>query len=228
MRRKSEIGLTLLELLICISIVALTSAISFSVYKRSMLKAKETTCIQQQRQISAAIVQFRSDYNEAWPGDHVYGLRDLRAWGYLRDERLCRCPSEFWKTGVALVADSPQPRARFSISYFHVIGHPAVVSYAERRSIEFAYTACILHGDKTREYGRRTKNPEDAAPQNMVSGKVVAIMSDLSLRVNFPPRFYQSQEVSGRVVAFNLYEIIFGRKVSDKEIEQAREECYGY
>jgi prepilin-type N-terminal cleavage/methylation domain-containing protein/prepilin-type processing-associated H-X9-DG protein len=62
-------GFTLIELLVVIAIIAILAAILFPVFSKAREKARQTACINNQKQISLAIVMYTQDNNETLPGD---------------------------------------------------------------------------------------------------------------------------------------------------------------
>ncbi len=60
-------GFTLIELLVVIAIIAILAAILFPVFARAREKARQSTCISNQRQISASILMFAQDHEETLP-----------------------------------------------------------------------------------------------------------------------------------------------------------------
>jgi prepilin-type N-terminal cleavage/methylation domain-containing protein/prepilin-type processing-associated H-X9-DG protein len=60
-------GFTLIELLVVIAIIAILAAILFPVFAKVREKARQITCISNEKQIGLAFVQYVSDYDEAWP-----------------------------------------------------------------------------------------------------------------------------------------------------------------
>ena len=65
--RNSTKGFTLIELLVVIAIIAVLAAILFPVFARAREKARQSTCISNQRQIAAAITMFAQDHEETFP-----------------------------------------------------------------------------------------------------------------------------------------------------------------
>ena len=65
-RRKLN-GFTLIELLVVIAIIAVLAAILFPVFAQAREKARQTTCINNQRQISLAIIMYAQDNAEMLP-----------------------------------------------------------------------------------------------------------------------------------------------------------------
>ncbi len=60
-------GFTLIELLVVIAIIAILAAILFPVFARAREKARQSTCISNQRQISASILMYTQDHEENLP-----------------------------------------------------------------------------------------------------------------------------------------------------------------
>ncbi len=60
-------GFTLIELLVVIAIIAILAAILFPVFARAREKARQTTCVSNQRQISASILMYCQDHDETLP-----------------------------------------------------------------------------------------------------------------------------------------------------------------
>ena len=64
--RKSS-GFTLIELLVVIAIIAILAAILFPVFAKVREKARQTTCLNNQKQLGLAAMQYVQDYDEAFP-----------------------------------------------------------------------------------------------------------------------------------------------------------------
>ncbi len=62
-------GFTLIELLVVIAIIAILAAILFPVFARAREKARQTTCMNNQRQIITAITMYAQDNGERLPPD---------------------------------------------------------------------------------------------------------------------------------------------------------------
>lgn len=60
-------GFTLIELLVVIAIIAILAAILFPVFAKAREKARETSCISNQKQIMTALKGYIQDYDELCP-----------------------------------------------------------------------------------------------------------------------------------------------------------------
>ncbi len=63
---KRQAGFTLIELLVVIAIIAILAAILFPVFAKAREKARQTTCLNNQRQIAIAISMYVQDHDEAF------------------------------------------------------------------------------------------------------------------------------------------------------------------
>jgi prepilin-type N-terminal cleavage/methylation domain-containing protein/prepilin-type processing-associated H-X9-DG protein len=71
-------GFTLIELLVVIAIIAILAAILFPVFAKAREKARQTTCLNNQRQIAAAILMWVQDHDETFPVANTW-VSDMNA-----------------------------------------------------------------------------------------------------------------------------------------------------
>src|SRR6476619_6895523 len=67
MRRNPRAGFTLIELLVVIAIIAIIAAILFPVFARVREKARQATCLSNEKQIAAAVLMYIGDNDERFP-----------------------------------------------------------------------------------------------------------------------------------------------------------------
>ncbi|MFP4249830.1 MAG: prepilin-type N-terminal cleavage/methylation domain-containing protein [Armatimonadota bacterium] len=60
-------GFTLIELLVVIAIIAILAAILFPVFARAREKARQTSCLSNNKQFALALMMYAQDYNEFLP-----------------------------------------------------------------------------------------------------------------------------------------------------------------
>src|SRR5215211_1582030 len=90
---------TLIELLVVIAIIAILAAILFPVFAQAREKARATSCLSNQKQISLAFSMYAQDYDETYPYPY---FQDTDQWwqdmvqGYIKASNkggILTCPS---------------------------------------------------------------------------------------------------------------------------------------
>jgi len=80
-------GFTLIELLVVIAIIAILAAILFPVFAKAREKARQTACLNNERQIVTAALMYAQDHEQIFPkGDAFWGAINL-------DKGALRCPT---------------------------------------------------------------------------------------------------------------------------------------
>jgi prepilin-type N-terminal cleavage/methylation domain-containing protein/prepilin-type processing-associated H-X9-DG protein len=92
-------GFTLIELLVVIAIIAILAAILFPVFAKAREKARQTSCLNNQKQIVLGITMYAQDHDELLPtADTVWGAISL-------DKGILQCPTAGSKIPIAYVYD---------------------------------------------------------------------------------------------------------------------------
>ncbi|HEY3329431.1 MAG TPA: DUF1559 domain-containing protein [Capsulimonadaceae bacterium] len=75
-------GFTLIELLVVIAIIAILAAILFPVFATAREKARQTTCLSNEKQIGLGVMQYAQDYDELYPTGAVYAVNGGQGRGW--------------------------------------------------------------------------------------------------------------------------------------------------
>ena len=116
-------GFTLIELLVVIAIIAILAAILFPVFAKAREKARQTSCLNNLKQLSLSFLQYAQDYDEVFPSmgnatvstppvpedpyfnahspganppataDYYYTSWASQVYPYVRNVQIYRCPS---------------------------------------------------------------------------------------------------------------------------------------
>jgi prepilin-type N-terminal cleavage/methylation domain-containing protein/prepilin-type processing-associated H-X9-DG protein len=96
-----SMAFTLIELLVVIAIIAILAAILFPVFAQAREKARQTSCLSNEKQIALGFLQYFQDYDEQFPL-----IRGTVSWvytvqPYMKSTQILRCPddtSQNWTT----------------------------------------------------------------------------------------------------------------------------------
>jgi len=99
-------GFTLIELLVVIAIIAILAAILFPVFARAREKARQTSCLNNVKQITLGLIMYMADYDQrfpsgdstawgdgSWPGYPYGGYADA-VYPYVKNSQIFVCPSD--------------------------------------------------------------------------------------------------------------------------------------
>lgn len=131
-------GLTLLELLTVIAIMVLLLALLLPVLRFSRYRAHDATCINNMRQILAAITMYRNDHHSEFP------KRLNKVLSYVKSDAIFHCPADR-EGGIPVtqvVERIPQ------LSYYYVGIHTRVrefLTYAPPIDPNHGVIACVWH-----------------------------------------------------------------------------------
>lgn len=92
-------GFTLIELLVVIAIIAILAAILFPVFARAREKARQASCLSNEKQLALAVLMYASDYDDRHPAvyDDGHPVLGRRIWAdkimpYIKNTEILLCP----------------------------------------------------------------------------------------------------------------------------------------
>lgn len=91
-------GFTLIELLVVIAIIAILAAILFPVFAKAREKARQSSCLSNEKQISLSVLQYVQDYDERFPVGMCSTATPPYCWPmavypYMKNSQILICPS---------------------------------------------------------------------------------------------------------------------------------------
>ena len=124
-------GFTLIELLVVIAIIAILAAILFPVFAKAREKARQTSCLSNEKQLATAVLMYAQDWGETFPAWHARtadGGEDVSwrtmVYPYQKSTEIFVCPSnpdssKYTRDGgdAAGNLDPNEPEPRFRRSY---------------------------------------------------------------------------------------------------------------
>lgn len=97
---RKRAGFTLIELLVVIAIIAILAAILFPVFAQAREKARQISCLSNEKQIGLALMQYMQDFDEYYPcGNYVTGGHYGQGWAgqlypYIKSVSVFTCPDD--------------------------------------------------------------------------------------------------------------------------------------
>lgn len=97
--RSGRSGFTLIELLVVIAIIAILAAILFPVFAQAREKARQTSCLSNEKQLALAVLAYTQDYDETYPAgfdtSNWFGMNwILASLPYVKSTGVYICPSD--------------------------------------------------------------------------------------------------------------------------------------
>lgn len=167
--RKNISGFTLIELLVVIAIIAILAAILFPVFAKVREKARQTSCLSNERQLGLAFAQYTTDFDQTWPDTDLHTLavpgivNDGQGYastlfGYLTSTAILKCPDD--NTPIAPIAATSLKEYPVSYGYnvnMAGVGEAGLTApdstvtafevYSVQANVKETYSSDTLNGD---------------------------------------------------------------------------------
>jgi prepilin-type N-terminal cleavage/methylation domain-containing protein len=149
MNRQTRTEFTLIELLVAIVIIAILAAILFPVFAQAREKARQTSCLNNTKQMGPAINMYIQDYDETFSAGYYYGeptqTSNLDATGIIRWSGVTAPYTEKSRFSSARVTKSAELRLRTSSATIRVTAATAL-SRSTRRFRMSRHIASAIPG----------------------------------------------------------------------------------
>jgi prepilin-type N-terminal cleavage/methylation domain-containing protein/prepilin-type processing-associated H-X9-DG protein len=182
MRFPARDGFTLVELLVVIAIIAILVSILFPVFAQAREKARQASCLSNQRQLGMGFLQYFQDNDEMFP--HVKGDSPwtMTLQPYIKGQSLLRCSDD----DSALWEDTVKPRATsYSLNGYLAPGNsrdtqggnfPEIASIQRPASLIFLAESAKTFGGNY--FHAHVWNPPATGHWNAVTGRATDIDTD--------------------------------------------------
>jgi prepilin-type N-terminal cleavage/methylation domain-containing protein/prepilin-type processing-associated H-X9-DG protein len=120
--QKNSLGFTLIELLVVIAIIAILAAILFPVFAQAREKARQTSCLSNNRQYATATMMYVQDHDEtfpysAYPNGQCVSTFYQAVQPYVKNDQVTLCPSEPQAMNLVDLVIAPCPATPPFTSY---------------------------------------------------------------------------------------------------------------
>lgn len=138
--RKANHGFTLIELLVVIAIIAILAAILFPVFAKAREKARQISCLSNEKQLGLAFMQYSQDADETMPPSDAgsgHGWTS-RIYPYVKAVGAYTCPDDAQK--------SPDARRVISFAFNNNANGQSIAALAAPASTVqlFEITGCLV------------------------------------------------------------------------------------
>ncbi|MBP8953724.1 MAG: DUF1559 domain-containing protein [Armatimonadetes bacterium] len=143
-------GFTLIELLVVIAIIAILAAILFPVFARAREKARQTSCMNNVKQITLGFLQYVQDYDERFPWFVTNPAQGEPWWivtqPYIKNEQVLQCPN--WPaSGSTTYWGKYYPYPRYGMNHYIMYNTSGAGGLAViKRPAEIVLTGDCCHG----------------------------------------------------------------------------------
>jgi len=146
---------TLIELLVVIGIIAIIAGCLVPVFIQARESGKRISCLSNERQIGAAMLQYISDNNELFPsGENQDSQWVTQIYPYLKSTSVFHCPDDSTQLPPASSLPSPLPTASglFVDSYgfnYNLAGDIWVGLHDERTPVDATHQSGLVASSRT-------------------------------------------------------------------------------